>query len=123
MTIDPMSTDETKEEREIRVWFSSRARDPDFLKEMAALANDLLRVRKALAGGAKARADKQSVILWNGRDKTVISRERWTYFADRGYVTRTDPPQVSPGGARMLKLYAYLINQAREATLDGAPTL
>lgn len=119
MAINPMSADETAEEREVRVWFSSRARDPEFLKQMAALANDLLKVKKALASGAKARAEKDKIVLWNRSEKTEISKERWKYFAERGYVSRTDPPKISPGGQRMLKLYAYLINEAREAALMG----
>ena len=123
MPINPMSPDETADEREVRVWFSSRAQEPEFLKQMAALANDLLKVRKALDSGAKVKQIGDDVVLWNRDEKTTVSAKRWAYFRDRGYISQTTPPRMSPGGNRMLKLYAYLIKQAQDAKLASTPTL
>ena len=120
MTIKALASDETADEREVRVWFSARSSDPRFIKQVSELATDLLKVKKALASQAKVRVDKGVVVMWNRDVKTVIDESRWTYFVDRGYVSKTTPPQLTPSGNRMLKLYAHMIQQARAEQASGA---
>lgn len=109
--IKPRTANESEEEREIRVWFNSRARDPDFLREMAAIAQDLLAIKRM--AGATASTTDEDVILKLGVSTHRIPKKRWSHFAKRGYVAQTARPTLSPSGERMLKMYAYLLHESR----------
>lgn len=110
MDIKPRVENESAAEKEIRVWFSSRARDPDFLREMAAVAQDMLMIKRM--AGATAKTDRDSVIFALHGSTRRIAKSRWSYFVKRGYVSQTVRPTLSPNGERMLKLYAYLLHES-----------
>lgn len=110
MSIKPRVANETTEETEIRVWFSTQAQDPKFIREIQLMAQDLLAIKRMI--GARAATEEDDVVLKLGSSIHRIPKTRWSYFAKRGYIAQSVRPSLSPHGEKMLKVYAYLIHEA-----------
>jgi len=114
MSIKPRVANETAEEKEIRVWFSTKAKDPKFLREIQLIAQDLLAIKRMV--GADAATDDDDIVLKSGSSIHRIPKTRWSWFAKRGYLAQSAKPSLSPNGEKILKVYAYLIHEANTQT-------